>query len=79
MYIHIYVYVHIYTCIHMYICISLYISAKQMYTYTCTHIFSSQSHTCFNELILPEYGTREAFETKLTLALSHLDDGMLLR
>jgi len=50
-----------------------------MYTYSCTHIFSSQSHTCFNELILPEYGTREAFETKLTLALSHLDDGMLLR
>ena len=38
-----------------------------------------QAHTCFNELVLPEYATQEELETKLTQALSHLGDGMLLR
>jgi len=38
-----------------------------------------QSHTCFNELVLPEYPTEEELVTKLTQALSHLGDGMLLR
>jgi len=38
-----------------------------------------QAHTCFNELILPEYPTREDLEAKLIQALSHLGDGMLLR
>eukprot|EP00802_Teleaulax_amphioxeia_P006958 Tamp_06964.p1 GENE.Tamp_06964~~Tamp_06964.p1 ORF type:complete len:845 (-),score=150.88 Tamp_06964:64-2436(-) len=38
-----------------------------------------QAHTCFNELVLPEYETREDFESKLLQSLSHLDDGILLR
>jgi len=38
-----------------------------------------QAHTCFNELVLPEYPTQEELETKLTQALSHLGDGILLR
>jgi hypothetical protein len=38
-----------------------------------------QSHTCFNELVLPEYQTQAEFEAKLLQALTHIDDGILLR
>jgi len=38
-----------------------------------------QAHTCFNELVLPEYETKEELADKLTVALQHLEDGMLLR
>ena len=38
-----------------------------------------QAHTCFNELVLPEYASKEELSEKLSTALQHLEDGMLLR
>ncbi|EKX49753.1 hypothetical protein GUITHDRAFT_67610, partial [Guillardia theta CCMP2712] len=38
-----------------------------------------QAHTCFNELVLPEYATQDEFEAKLLKAMEHVNDGILLR
>jgi hypothetical protein len=38
-----------------------------------------QSHTCFNQLLLPEYKCQQEFEAKMTRALGHVADGILLR
>uniref|UniRef100_A0A7S0F765 HECT-type E3 ubiquitin transferase n=1 Tax=Hanusia phi TaxID=3032 RepID=A0A7S0F765_9CRYP len=38
-----------------------------------------QAHTCFNELVLPEYDSQDEFESKLLQAMEHVNDGILLR
>jgi len=36
------------------------------------------AHTCFNVLVLPEYGSKSVMEGRLASALNHTDDGLLL-
>jgi len=38
----------------------------------------ASAHTCFNVLVLPEYGSKGAMERNLAAALNHTDDGLLL-
>ena len=33
------------------------------------------SHTCFNQLVLPEFSSREELEERLSFALQHSTDG----
>ena len=42
---------------------------------THTH---TQAHTCFNILVLPEYGSEDVLASKIEEAIEHVNDGLLL-